>query len=36
MIRAFLKFFFKRNLDNWRALRRECRAKLPKQDRDAA
>lgn len=33
MIGAFIKFFFARNLENWRALRRECRSKLPKQDR---
>jgi hypothetical protein len=36
MIRAFLKFYFTRTLDNWRALRRECRAELPKKDRDLA
>lgn len=33
MIRAFLTFFFSRTLVNWRALRRECMSKLPKQDR---
>ena len=36
MIRAFLTFFFARNLENWRALRRECRAHLPKQDQKLA
>ena len=36
MIRAFAKFFFARTLENWRALRRECRAKLPKKDRELA
>lgn len=36
MIMAFLRFLIKRNLANWRALRRECRAKLPKQDREQA
>lgn len=36
MIAAFCKFFFARNLENWRALRRECRARLPKKDRELA
>ena len=36
MIRTFLKFYFSRTLANWRALRRECMAALPKQaKRDA-
>lgn len=30
MIRAFLRFYFKPTLDNWRKLRRVCMAKLPK------
>ena len=33
MIRAFLRFFVSRNVKNWRALRRECMAVLPKQER---
>jgi hypothetical protein len=36
MCRAFLKFFFARNLENWRELRRQCRAKLPMRDRPLA
>jgi len=36
MIRAFLKFYFNRDLANWRALRRACRSALPKQDQAAA
>jgi hypothetical protein len=36
VIRAFLKFYFSRNLGNWRALRRVCRSALPKQDQAAA
>jgi hypothetical protein len=29
MIRAFLRFYFRPSLANWRALRRVCMAKLP-------
>ena len=36
MIKAFLRFWFKRDLENWRALRRECRQYLPKQGRELA
>lgn len=36
MIRAFVRFYFTRTLKNWRELRRECRATLPKQDRELA
>jgi hypothetical protein len=32
MIAAFIKFWFTRDLKTWRDLRRQCRAKLPKQD----
>ena len=36
MISAFFRFYFSRTLSNWRALRRECMAALPKQaKRDA-
>ena len=35
MIRAFVKFWFSRTLTNWRALRRECRNALPKDERKA-
>ena len=36
MINAFFRFYFSRTLANWRALRRECMASLPKQaKRDA-
>lgn len=33
MWKAFLKFYFHRNIENWRALRRACRDALPKADR---
>lgn len=36
MIRAFLKFYITRDLKSWRALRRACRAALPKVDQEAA
>lgn len=36
MIRAFLTFYSRRNIETWRALRRECRARLPKQERELA
>jgi len=29
MIRAWLRFYFRPSLTNWRALRRVCMAKLP-------
>lgn len=35
MIRAFVRFWFKRNTENWRALRRECRNALPRAERKA-
>ena len=31
MIRAMIRYYFSRTLKNWRALRRECMAALPKQ-----
>ena len=31
MIRAFVRFYLKPTLANWRALRRVCMAKLPPQ-----
>ncbi len=33
MIRAFVKFYLRRTLANWRNLRRVCRDALPKEDR---
>jgi hypothetical protein len=36
MIKAFIRFFFSRNLKNWRELRRQCRDELPKKDRELA
>ncbi len=33
MIRAFVKFYFRRTIENWRSLRRACRDTLPKEDR---
>ena len=36
MIRAFLTFYFRRNIETWRELRRQCRAKLPMKDRPLA
>lgn len=36
MIQAFLRFYFRRTLRNWRDLRRVCRDALPKPDRKAA
>ena len=33
MIRAFLRFYFLRDLYSWRALRRACLKALPKVDR---
>lgn len=35
MIRAFVTFYFRRDLKTWRALRRACRSALPKQDQAA-
>lgn len=35
MIRAFVRFYFRRTVSNWRALRRECRNALPKAERKA-
>jgi hypothetical protein len=32
MIAAFLRFYFKRDVKSWRALRRACRAVLPAID----
>jgi hypothetical protein len=29
MIRAFVRYYFKPTLANWRALRRTCMARLP-------
>jgi hypothetical protein len=31
MIRAWLRFYFRPSLSNWRSLRRICMAKLPPQ-----
>ena len=36
MIRAFCRFWFTRTLENWRELRRQCRAESPKKDRELA
>lgn len=36
MIRAFLVYWFRPTLKNWRALRRICMARLPKVDQGAA
>ena len=33
MIRAFIRYYFRRNVRNWRALRKVCMAQLPKIDR---
>ena len=33
MIRAFLKFYFRRDVKSWRNLRRVCMARLPAIDR---
>jgi hypothetical protein len=35
MIYAFVRFYLRRTVANWRALRRECRNALPKDDRKA-
>ena len=35
MLIAFAKFYWKRDLKTWRALRRVCRSALPKQDQAA-
>ena len=35
MIRAFVRFYFRRTVANWRALRREAMALLPKQEKAA-
>ena len=35
MIRAFVVYFFRRDLKSWRHLRRLCMAKLPLVDRKA-
>ena len=35
MISAFVRFYLSRTLKNWRALRRECRNALPKNERAA-
>jgi len=32
MIRAFIRYYFRRNVRNWRALRKVCMAQLPKID----
>lgn len=36
MISAFLRFYFRRSIENWRSLRRECRNALPKAERKVA
>lgn len=33
MLLAFARFYLRRNLANWRALRRVCRDALPKTER---
>ena len=33
MIRAFVRFYFRRTVANWRALRREAMALLPKSEK---
>lgn len=33
MIRAFVRYWFTRNVQNWRALRRACMDALPKAER---
>ncbi len=33
MILSFLRFYFRRTVSNWRALRRECMAALPKAEK---
>jgi hypothetical protein len=33
MIVAFIRYFFRRTVTNWRALRRECMERLPKQEK---
>jgi hypothetical protein len=33
VIRAFIRYYFSRTVANWRALRRECMERLPKQEK---
>lgn len=35
MLSAFLRFYFRRTVANWRALRRECMARLPRAEKEA-
>ena len=35
VLSAFLRFYFRRTVANWRALRRECMDRLPKSEKAA-